>query len=467
MRLSLSPVLTVTVKYLWQRYRDGGMLWFKRRVPRDLQGVLGSQWVQQSLGTEDLKVAARLIAQLVREQDKHWKSLRSTSTDEGIDAKARLLLTEYGIHPDRLDDTHEGALWAFHDLLDEQLPDHIREASTVPPEVLDRYLPPVHRTAFQIQQGRLKHRASDCQREYAARKTDSAQALKSATLPFQYLIELCGDKPLGDYRRSDVRRFVDHLEKGKHAANGKPISTTTIQRYITTLRAAFNRSVTEHELPIKNVWAGSIEYSKDAKGEQKRETFTVKQYQALQKGVGDIGQTDDLGAMLTLIANTGARLAEIAGLRNQDCHPSAQVPYIDIRPYESRDLKTPASTRKVPLTPTALQALRRALSLATGDYLFGRYTDDKGCRANAASAALGIRLRSYGITATTHGMRHGMRDLLRAAECPENIVCEIQGWAQAGHVAKYGKGSPLGVLAKWLEQAAAEAARIPTKSADA
>ncbi|SAL43648.1 DUF6538 domain-containing protein [Caballeronia humi] len=454
MRLSLSPVLTVTVKYLWQRYRNGGMLWFKRRVPRDLQGVLGYQWIQQSLGTADPKVAARLINQLVREQDKRWKALRSSSTNEVIDAQARLLLTEYGINPDRLGETPEGALWAFHDHLDSHLPEEAHTDSNITPETVGGFLPPVQRTAFDIQRGKLRHRASDCLREYAVARADTAQALKSATLPFQYLIGLCGDKDLSQYPRSDVRAFVKHLEDGKHATNGKPISVTTIQRYVTTLRAAFARSIREHELPIKNVWAGAIEYSKDAKGEQRREAFTVAQYRALEKGVGDIEQTDDLGTMLTLIASTGARLAEIAGLRKEDCHPSAQVPYIDIRPYETRDLKTPASTRKVPLTPAALQALQRALRLATGDYLFGRYTDDKGCRANAASAALGIRLRTYGITATTHGMRHGMRDLLRAVECPENIVCEIQGWAQAGHVAKYGSGSPLGVLERWLRKAA-------------
>jgi integrase len=268
------------------------------------------------------------------------------------------------------------------------------------------------------------------------------------------LIAFIGDRPLAAYRRSDVRDFVDHLEKGKHTPTGKRISTTTIQRYVTTLRAAFARSIREHELPIANVWAGTIEYSKDAKGEQKRESFNTDQYKALRDGVGPLETTDDLGAMLTILAHTGARLAEVLGLRTADLHPTADIPYILIQEYDTRSTKTDYSDRKVPLTLTALQALQRAMELSNGgDYLFPRYTNATECRANSASAALGIRLRTHRITATTHGLRHGMRDLLRAAQCPEGVVSEIQGWAKTGHVAKYGSGSPLSVLSEWLNKA--------------
>jgi integrase len=451
--------MTAKIKYLWQR-PETAMLWFRRRVPQDLRGILGLDYIQQSLDTADIRQAHRLVTGLVREQDAQWKALRSDAK-EGVEAQARALLTQYGINPDRPEDTSEGALWAFHDSINEQLPQSVREDDTITegPE-LDRHLSPVQRTALQMQQGRLKHRASDCQREYSAR-ANTPQALKSATLPFQYLIAFIGDKPLAAYRRSDVRDFVDHLEKGKHTPTGKSISTTTIQRYVTTLRAAFARSIREHELPIGNVWAGTIEYSKDAKGEQKRESFDADQYKALRNGIGSPETTDDLGALLTLLAHTGARLSEVLGLRQDDCHLTVTTPYIHIQEYDTRTTKTDYSDRKVPLTPIALQALQRAMTLSNGEaarsgatcaYLFPRYTNDQGCRSNAASAALGIRLRSYGISATTHGLRHGMRDLLRAAQCPEGVVSEIQGWAKTGHVAKYGSGSPLPILSDWLNK---------------
>ena len=233
MRLRLSPIVSITIKYLWQRYGEGSPLWFKRRVPKELQGVLGSQWIQQSLGTSDPKVASRLIDQLVREQDKEWSALRAEGS-RGVEAQARAWLSQNGINPDRPSEAR-GDRGTLHDHLDDHIPDHIREDPYRSDEEklghLHLSVAP-HSPRDPAREG--QHKASDCQREYAAR-ADTPQALKSATLPFEYLIKICGDKPLGDYRRKDVRDYVAHLAHGKHSATGKGIATSTIDRYIRSL----------------------------------------------------------------------------------------------------------------------------------------------------------------------------------------------------------------------------------------
>ncbi|MEM5387633.1 DUF6538 domain-containing protein [Paraburkholderia phymatum] len=450
----LSPIMSARIKHLWERSKTGPF-WTKRRVPLDLVERVGKTEITIGLKTRDLRVAARLIAKHVAEQDRMWAELRNP-TRQGSIEEARRLLATYGIDPAAPQDSHEGARWAFEDLLDANLPEHLREADSATPQELDRHLSPTHRAALQAYQGRLEHLASDCMREYVELRTDDHQSAKSAKIPFEYLIKLIGDKALSKYRRADVRKFVDHLLAGDHSPTGKAIATTTIERYITTLRAAFARSIREHELGITNVWAGAIEFPKGAKGATKRDSFSVDHYHALFGAVGALDQTDDLRCIPVLLAETGARLAEIVGLRAADCHPRASVPYVHIQEHDSRSIKTAHSDRKVPLTPRGLQAIERALGLSKGSaYLFPRYTNETGCNATAASAALNGWLRARGIDRTCHSMRHGMRDLLRAAAAPQDVVEQIQGWGKESQSSKYGTGHSLGDLAGWLGKATA------------
>jgi integrase len=445
----LSPIMTARIRHLKERSKTGPF-WMKRRVPLDLVEQVGKTEIQLSLGTRNLETAARLIAKYAAEQDRQWAELRNPTRQGTLDQGRRLLAD---IDPAAPEESSDGARWAFEDLLESQLPDHLREADSVSPQELDRHLPPAHRAALQAYQGRVEHLASDCQREYTEARTDDAQSVKSATIPFTYLIKLVGDKALGKYRRSAVRQFVNHLLAGDHSPTGKPIATTTIDRYVTTLRAAFAMSIREHELGIVNVWQGPIEYPKGAKGETKRESFTVDHYRSLFTAI-DAQGLDDLRCILVILAETGARLAEVVGLRVEDCHPDSSVPYVHIQAHDSRTIKNAHSDRRVPLTPRGLQALQRALVLAAGGaYLFQRYTDDTGCRATHASNTLNKWIRAHGIDRTCHTLRHGMRDLLRAVEAPQDVVEQLQGWSEARQSSKYGAGHSLEMLAGWLTRA--------------
>lgn len=460
----LSSLMSVKVRYLKER-SPTGPFWMKRRVPLDLVEQLGKTEVQISLKTRDLKVAAQRIAHYAAEQDRQWAELRNP-TRQGSLEEGRRLLAKYGINPAYPKAGDEIGRDLFFELVEEQLPGKVRDQLheafqweiPVSPKDIEKHLPPATAAAFAMAQGRLEHLASDCLREYIEARTGDAQSVKSANLPFDYLIKLVGDKPLGDYRRLHVRQFVKHLADGDHSPKGKRIATSTIERYVTTLRAAFARSIREHELGIENVWAGTIEYPKDARGAAKREPFSAAHYHVLYGAVGAIDQTDDLRCMLVLLAETGARLAEIVGLRTADCHAQTRVPYVHIQDHGSRPLKTAHSDRRVPLTTLGRQALERALSLSTGGaYLFPRYTDETCCNATAASAALNGWLRARGIDRTCHSMRHGMRDMLRAVEVPQDVVEQIQGWGKESQSSKYGQGHSLEVLAGWLEKATARA----------
>ena len=51
-----------------------------------------------------------------------------------------------------------------------------------------------------------------------------------------------------------------------------------------------------------------------------------------------------------------------------------------------------------------------------------------------------------------HGLRHSLRDRLRAVECPSDIIDAIGGWTTTGVGHGYGKGYSLDVLDKWMRK---------------
>lgn len=86
-----------------------------------------------------------------------------------------------------------------------------------------------------------------------------------------------------------------------------------------------------------------------------------------------------------------------------------------------------------------------------GEFLFPKYCTSEGCKGNSASAALNKWLAPrVSDGCVVHSFRHSMRDRLRAAECPADIIDRIGGWAVGGIGETYGSGYPLPVLHRWM-----------------
>ena len=50
------------------------------------------------------------------------------------------------------------------------------------------------------------------------------------------------------------------------------------------------------------------------------------------------------------------------------------------------------------------------------------------------------------------GLRHSLRDRVRAVECLSDIIDQIGGWTTTGIGHAYGKGYSVETLAKWMER---------------
>ncbi|MEX3635333.1 DUF6538 domain-containing protein [Paraburkholderia sp. BR14320] len=292
--LRLSSIISVKLKYT--RPKAGStLLLFKRRIPDDIKPLLpaeskyaGKAHYVVSLQTSDPRVAAPKVAQLVKQTDEDWDRLRNPTRaaaslgnpDRAGDLQvARELLANYGIDPANTQETPEGALWAFQDLLEAQLPQSVLESEHITEgRQLDQHLSPIHAAALQMMQGRLKITIADCLDQYIKARPDTE---KDARMIFGYLVAFLGERSgmpaarvegrdLPSIRRHDANAFVEWLLAGKHSRDRKSVRTSTVERYLRTLTAAFNRAIKENELGSANVFAG-IEIPKAGEDVEKRD----------------------------------------------------------------------------------------------------------------------------------------------------------------------------------------------------
>ena len=259
---------------------------------------------------------------------------------------------------------------------------------------------------------------------------------------WQRLIDLVGDISLDGLTREHARRYRDNRLTNH-------IKQPSVQREISSIKAIINVARREIPLSMSNPFDGLVV---TAPTEQHKATrrLPYSRDEVLLLLRHALGVDDERRRIVVLLVLTGARLAEIVGLRRQDVENNA----IHITEHASRSLKTSTSNRIVPLHPLALEAVNKQLEAHDGDYLFPSYCNDQEVKANSASAAINKWAGGLVKGKTMHSFRHTMRDQLREVGCPDSVAKEIGGWANGKDVsAGYGQGSSVNVKRKWLEHA--------------
>ncbi len=164
------------------------------------------------------------------------------------------------------------------------------------------------------------------------------------------------------------------------------------------------------------------------------------------------GMNKEAKLLVYAMSDTGARISELIGLRQEDIVLDEDMPYIWIRPYKKHALKTPQSERKIPLVGASLYAFRE---LQKG---FTHYTNP-----DTASSTVNKYLRENGLKPTPrhqlYSLRHTFKDRLRDAGAPEEVIDELMGHKTLGP--KYGRGHLLEKKHEWLQKIAFDASALP------
>jgi integrase len=256
------------------------------------------------------------------------------------------------------------------------------------------------------------------------------------------LVTLLGDIALERLTREHARQYRD-----QRLATG--VKTTTLRRELGVLSAVVNTACREIPLNLKNPF-DSLPIADANMDASKRIAYSEDEWKTLVNAA--IQADDEPRRIVVVLAHTGARLAEIVGLRKQDFDPAKGT--IKICSHASRSLKTTASARIIPLLPAALNALQKQLTISTTDFLFPAYANALKTNNDGASATLSKWAKKFVAAKTMHSFRHTFRDALRAVMCPESISKEIGGWSSTNDVSTgYGQGYPIEIKREWLSKA--------------
>ena len=260
-----------------------------------------------------------------------------------------------------------------------------------------------------------------------------------------YLIDCCGNKDLAEYTRSDATKFRDYLfNKGLNGAS--------VARIFGTVRAVINLALSEFGLSIINP-SSNVYFDRSA-GVTKRLPVRSEDIKKVQEEC--YKADDEKRWLIALIADTGMRLAEGAGLLRSDFFEQDGILCVRIKPHPWRSLNTASSQRIIPLVGSAEWAAKRILEQShKSAFAFPSYYDGERTNANSASAALNKWLKGkIGQAYTIHSFRHSMRDRLRAVDCPSEVIDQIGGWLTHGVGNSYGNGYPEAVLLKSMNKIA-------------
>lgn len=418
---------------------NNGLPYFQRAVPKRLQKRLGKKTIKIRLHIEDGNYALQC----------HRLTLRHAALFKAMVADPRITPTEaklasiallgfYGLS--QLDGRHEiqppiGWEGSFdptphlNEFLDAELPlgHPPSQIALMARDALFDPMPILLSEAFSVYLDNHK-KASD---------KNFSRAQKAH---WDRLINFTGDIALEGFTRDQAKKYRDErLRSGVKAAS--------VEREISTIKAIFEKAIVELSLQMKNPFAKLLIQGADEGG--KRPSFTKNELRQL---IDSARVHDDERRRLALcMALTGARLAEIVGLRKLDVDLEKMI--ICIVPHASRSLKTKQSKRRVPMHPWAAEALKVQMIESTNGFIFPAYANEESVKSDSASAMLKKWFGSVlpETQKTAQSMRHTMADLLREVETPSAVRLAICGWSnQEGVAEHYGEGYSDQILQKYL-----------------
>ena len=224
------------------------------------------------------------------------------------------------------------------------------------------------------------------------------------------------------------------------------MSSSSVKRVFSSVRAVINLAIREHGIAANNVFSGT--FIPDDKVKKKRLPIPNEVLLLLQQECMRLD--DEPRWLIALISDTGMRLSEAVGLRQEDLHLDNTNPYLEITPHAARRLKTASSKRVIPLVGEALWAAQR-VARADQLFCFPRYCNETVCKSNSASAAINKWLKSViGDAYVIHGLRHSFRDRLRNVGANTELIDQLGGWSLQTIGQGYGDGYSLEFCSLWM-----------------
>ena len=415
--------MTIKTKYL---VNNNGTWMYQRRIPLRLRKFFqDKQHIRLKLTGSRSSMSAEII-QHAKDTDALFNDLKNKTGTDRTQAEAEALLAYYGLRPgagneksripNRYDEFPQLVDVAeyFAYKTDKNL---LTESDELARTLLTKPMPLMLSGCLDVyfanhQKGALPKFRIDTQKH------------------FKHVFEVLGDMGVDSLNRQHARRYVE--------ARRFKVSTNSVAREISTIKAVLNTVIREKELGISNPFLSLVipDLGKDAKV---RSPFKIDELKKMVDAC--LATPSDPQVILLLCILTGARLSEVTGLRRQDVSLDSAIPCIKLIEYNERTLKTKNSKRVVPLVPLAADTLKKHLSAHQAEVVFPAYSDGIAVNGNSASVTIADFIRRLGIKdKTTHNTRHTMRDLLLHSGVRPHLIDAIGGWGSNSVGDGYGEG---------------------------
>ncbi|MFG6592645.1 DUF6538 domain-containing protein [Sulfitobacter sp. 1A12157] len=354
--------LAMHMKHLVKR---GNVFWFRMRRPKRYEHVFSSTYITESLRTDSRMEAEALSPQVKQRWLIELKARASgkafNSSADAFKAMVELANSE-GLRPTTANELANGSLEALLGrLLQLQTRDPAAQSALFAATLGGFELPQTLIT--EAAENMAQYLPTHVQNKNARQKRTWANKYKRAAAAFVAAVQ---DKPIANVTRDDaylVRRYwVNRVYT-------EEIATTYAQKHIGYLRSLVDAFYTNFEIdeyinPFKDLNPIEKPNWEKLSEEYQKPEFTPKWIkETILTGEKLAGLNQQARDILIICAETGCRQTEIYDLPKSSIKLSENVPHLDIKLETSgdhkREIKTRASTRKVPLVGAALDAMRR------------------------------------------------------------------------------------------------------------
>lgn len=439
------------LKYV-QRTKSGRYR-YRRRIPEQLQPMLGKREIVTALG-ESNRQALRRYPQIHAEAERVLSAAHQQLMAERLPAgpasqpetpleahrQALKSLIDLGfkIHAGSFDESDEGHDWAVRMAVADQIAGRYAED----PETGQ----PVGLKPQDTQAVRILHGGSnvtppptllDAKRVYLEERVlgthDEERKRQRVDRVCQYAVDALGRNPtLADLKKRDALTVRDFMLRDRG------MTPATARRYVNDLRALITLAIDLFDLVDARNPFDKLPIRVAGHRRDDRRPFTEGEL-ALARNAVLVNSNEDLKLIWRLLEGTGCRLGEVTGLLKADVKTGANIPHVVIQEHPHRRLKTRGSARLVPLVGDALAAAKEAMAVGKDqEQLFERYCRPRG--SDAASAALMKQVRSVvsDRKVSVHSLRHLMADRLRLAHIEPRIQDAILGHSSGRISENYG-----------------------------
>lgn len=424
------------MKYVKKR---GAHFHFVRRVPKDIRAVDDREYIQLSLKTDSPSLAQQRATILNQHINTYWESLIIDPSNKEERFKQAVHLarlhgfgykTASEIAHSPVQEIVERVLQASRH--NEALPRN--EALLGGVKCLEITLSAALEKFWELSKDKQLNKSAGQIQKW---KNPRIKAVRN-------FIQIVGDKNLSQLNRDDVLNFKDWWVERLREENMTPNSAN--KDFIHLRGVLMNVSDNLRlDLPIMKLFERIT--IKDIGGTT-RLSFETEFVQdvLLQRHGTMTSMSEDLWLFVCAMADTGARINELAGLDAAagDISLGGDIPFIHIRPNETRQLKTPSSERIIPLVGAALHAFKE---LPEG---FVHYA----MRPDTLSSTINKWFRENDVLPSSnhslYSLRHCFQDRLISVEAPDRIQAELMG--HKFYRPKYGAGSSLEQKLKWMER---------------